>query len=774
MEIDPKLLQRRKSRRIAKASQHVNDFIRVNVRFPDGKEFPILADGRMSVEYLARQIEAETAMRYLIDQKTIAKLASKTNEEENILESEGGKLIDIYQLYSIGNLALPFGATIREALKFDDFVFPVCSDEEYLQDVKMPFKIGAESYFALNDASQNDISEDAAEIMDKRLLSVLHNTTALKFFNEFCLQEYSIENVLFWIEVEIYRTIHDDTIRSTFASHLYLTYIATGSPLGINISQELREEIPYWPDTIPDKGIYDDVQVLMYSLIKNHAYVRFEKSNLFKRFLEYKDKERYAYTQGKTIWDFDQLRMVKGKDFMKDMEMNLGYMKDPTSDESTAALMKIAGTSDDNSISSTFFRQKVLINIISAYFHEADSSVRGYFDEVNRSEYSNKQQRMHKQKKLTKFFGSRPDATHMQHQDTKGIDPSEEEVFNQDEATFEVSEDNDLESRKKKADKLVEFFGNSLPKKQLRTQNLIENSSVQRDESFQSLSKSEPGLDHDTDAIFLDNVNHLDPQQKVMLTKRAKKLLMMLGDDAGEKPVYNPQIAAILAKSEPKYVDDEEIDHASNQLNSVCITTEEPEAENPLVSKKQKLDKLSSVLGHRIETDELNTSPVISNTARPLTTGEKKIYQKKAGKLERLLGSTVPAGNIVHYDSSSLDNENEDGAAQIINSSTSRDTDNAIDDDHTESEDEMKRQKMMRLRKLRRMLGFEAIDVTQLTDKAIADMEQSVSSQIQNPEDRQLILDEIKSLKENHQKQQVVKSIDVTSTDSSNIQVQAI
>jgi hypothetical protein len=40
--------------------------------------------------------------------------------------------------------------------------------------------------------------------LEDRLESVLRNTTALQFFNEFCLQEYTIENVLkyncFWSE----------------------------------------------------------------------------------------------------------------------------------------------------------------------------------------------------------------------------------------------------------------------------------------------------------------------------------------------------------------------------------------------------------------------------------------------------------------------------------------------------------------------------------------------------------------------------------------------
>ncbi|GJJ71649.1 hypothetical protein EMPS_03999 [Entomortierella parvispora] len=103
---------------------------------------------------------------------------------------------------------------------------------------------------------------------DARFQEILHNTIALDHFRQFCFQEYSIENLLFWLDVELFSKGGDpakpegdptdqksDRSRGGLtegqfavqhARYIYLTYIDSCAPLQVNLSDETRTEIP-WP-----------------------------------------------------------------------------------------------------------------------------------------------------------------------------------------------------------------------------------------------------------------------------------------------------------------------------------------------------------------------------------------------------------------------------------------------------------------------------------------------------------------------------------------------
>jgi hypothetical protein len=159
-------------------------------------------------------------------------------------------------------------------------------------------------------------------------------------------------------------------------------------------------------------------------------------------------------------------------------------------------------------------------------------------------------------------------------------------------------------------------------------------------------------------------------------------------------------------------------------------------------AQKQRLDKLSHFLGHRIaEADIVITEPQV--IARPLTVGEKKIYQKKAGKLEQLLGSNVPADSIVNYASA----EKVDDWMEELDEARPLPKEIHSDDEVEEDASDIDRKnKLARLRKLRKMLGI-SIDVTVLTEKVLKDLEESIKSEIHDPEDRALLQEDLERLK---------------------------
>lgn len=125
---------------------------------------------------------------------------------------------------------------------------------------------------------------------DHRLASVLHNSLSMQFLNEFCLQEYSIENILFWIEIEVYRSITDEKSRQLFAKHLVLSYVKYDSPLCLNISDHVRANVIESSKGVLTSETFDVIQTYVYILIKQHAYVRFESSQLFQNFLKFKNE----------------------------------------------------------------------------------------------------------------------------------------------------------------------------------------------------------------------------------------------------------------------------------------------------------------------------------------------------------------------------------------------------------------------------------------------------------------------------------------------------
>jgi len=121
--------------------------------------------------------------------------------------------------------------------------------------------------------------------LDERLQAVLHNKIALHAFHEYCYEGYSLENLLCWLDIEIFHTA-PTSMRRSIATVIYLTYLAPDSPHEINLSAEMRAEIP-WPlgETI-DPCMFDDAQEVVYTLIKSDAFIRFEKSTKYERLLE--------------------------------------------------------------------------------------------------------------------------------------------------------------------------------------------------------------------------------------------------------------------------------------------------------------------------------------------------------------------------------------------------------------------------------------------------------------------------------------------------------
>jgi len=152
------------------------------------------------------------------------------------------------------------------------------------------------------DSAPSTVSSDIAMTSqltnDDQLQSLFHNSLGLEYFKEFCIQDYTIENLLFWLDVELFQGCPDIHQR-LYAKYIYLTYLANNAPLLLNLSEEVRKEVP-WPISKEHVEItmFDDVQEQVYSMLRGYSFQRFCASDFFKK---YSDKKQFGKEKKKKV-----------------------------------------------------------------------------------------------------------------------------------------------------------------------------------------------------------------------------------------------------------------------------------------------------------------------------------------------------------------------------------------------------------------------------------------------------------------------------------------
>jgi len=128
--------------------------------------------------------------------------------------------------------------------------------------------------------------------LDERFQSILHNKITLNLFYTFCLKEYSVENLLFWLDVEIFQTVNKDKYE-LYSNYIYYTYVDNNAPLQINITEEIKSDINIKDAdfTNPDiLEIFDEAQEHIYIMLKIYLYQKFELNSIFKILQDYKKR----------------------------------------------------------------------------------------------------------------------------------------------------------------------------------------------------------------------------------------------------------------------------------------------------------------------------------------------------------------------------------------------------------------------------------------------------------------------------------------------------
>lgn len=108
-------------------------------------------------------------------------------------------------------------------------------------------------------------------------------------FTKFLQSEYSEENILFWWAVEELKTVCSSECRSEFERtvlEMFETFIASESPLAINIDHDTRTDIidrveNQDPSSFPD-NIYERAQAHVYRLMEKDCFSRFVHTPAYK------------------------------------------------------------------------------------------------------------------------------------------------------------------------------------------------------------------------------------------------------------------------------------------------------------------------------------------------------------------------------------------------------------------------------------------------------------------------------------------------------------
>ncbi|KAJ3034113.1 hypothetical protein HDV00_005434 [Rhizophlyctis rosea] len=613
-------------KRHGRTTGHLETFTRINVIVSPTVSFSVIADKNRTIEYLSHQIEAEYTYRFLfpngkVEDKSGAEMGQEEDElkheplecgllcDENmnalrfedtigavLTEDTKVHVMNVYEGKEIWSSVQVDSTTVTENLSTPKVLdaLPTSIRESVADkldklsssfvDSAKPVPVAAAMSGArsrsINELGRSDVNllqapaeegkigghhRCASLTLDDRLQWILHSRSALESFISFCVEDHTVENLLFWFEAEIFQHISAND-RLLYARYLYFTYLCGGAPMRINLSEEIRRDVALPTDSIHvDNSMFDEAQEIIYAALKGQAFVRFERTN-WEELLPKDDNGKFCVLEKSKFYrgtpaEFDEISIEPTFDMAgitPDMSLvnDIIAVVDPATAEFrvSAARAKLGANSGSSNI-----RDQILTCIIKHYHPTCRLlPIIAYFDDSRRMTANRRATKIHKEKKIAKFFGERPSFEQIQRQlalasrqagasaASGQLPPSwESAVYLSSMDTIESvaggegAGASDKYSKLKRVEKLQDFFGASLPKQQLRAQQLAaQRESVTGSAEFGRSPEVESRNSSASDVARMapapPMLNELAPEQKRVLTKRNKKIASMLGQPLDE------------------------------------------------------------------------------------------------------------------------------------------------------------------------------------------------------------------------------------------------
>nr|KAJ3422453.1 hypothetical protein HK105_007974 [Polyrhizophydium stewartii] len=322
--------------------------------------------------------------------------------------------------------------------------------------------------------------------LDGRFQTYIRNKLFLDIFHVFCIDQFAIESLMFWLDVEVYRCAASLDVE---AQRLYicLTYIVHGAPLEINIADEVRREILCAHEASDETNImtvFDEAQERIFAMLKGHAFFNFEKNAHYQRFRENRARglphplPDSALTMSKILW--------------------LSNTKGP--------LVTISGMQP--------IRARMLDSVLRGFFADSPSlPIEDYFRYREVISTDTRQRRLKRQiMSTTRGISSHPELDPPTEASATALG-DEQDLTDGDSRADAAAKSPEKRLMKKRAEKLQDIFGTKLPTHQLASQRLTDAFEVPRSPSdLQAVSMSPPSiLSHKSSALSIVSANSLEP-----------------------------------------------------------------------------------------------------------------------------------------------------------------------------------------------------------------------------------------------------------------------
>ncbi|KAJ3226719.1 hypothetical protein HK099_004329 [Clydaea vesicula] len=731
----------------ANFTKEFRGFFRLTACLDSGLTFLITIESNQSIEQLAKHIEAEHWFSYVVprmsvDRQPEVKVKSRSNWSKSPLEvkslyDKDRKSLDstliiskcfrnydtVYvELEGKGLSAVPGSAlTSYSYLAMQSTQNLDSESKKFKRKLINSFRFGDSSFANKSRKSFLIASSDMniSTTVDDRFNEILTNRLALMHFNEFCTDECTIHNLRFWIDVEIFKSC-DASMRVLFANYIYLTYIDAGCKFQVRITPEVDQAIP-WPILPSDdieSTIYNDAQREIYCEMRDQTFFKFEKSADFVKLQEKIIKDGNKYQNNKIT-----------KSFAHYFQPDIDKMQTTISTHNENEGPKMLNANDLSPEHRRQFKRQTrkLQNILGENFNE---------DMTNKLVFCHfvaEQLRQASEGKFeidqSKIFNEMDDSSSGSDQD---LDQSEVLKKKQFQKLFKLLGErigSETEDEKKNED--AEPVGH----------NIDINFSPPLGVSLSSLNSALQDADDNDVDLLADPKRSLTHEEKKALQKRVNKLEKLFG---GILPVK-----MLPSISLNKLADSEDHFSILNESDDDDIPSSPEERE----MMRRKLDKLTNVLGERIspktleeEKEAVPLSP--PQVQKALTQEEKRIYQKRINKLEKLLGHVPNSEDIISHRSTDILNkmgenyysteflaENGDGKEKLSADNQHHDTD--------------KMAKKKKLDKLSTKFGERITNNTLVTETALSP---NTEIEMEKAPARPLTLEEKKALQKRGKK----------------------
>ena len=677
---------------------HLSEFVRVNVVLTVSghqiEKFTLVTPRHESIEGLAKRVEAEYAFK---------------NMEESLkqVDEDPEMLIRSFQVLLFmtpdNSKSFLFNSTLGNVLDNGDTLVAIGTSTG-LQDSANISTMAHDRSGKVRFPQDEDLETQSLSL-ETKTFAVLHNMEALTILQEFCIQEFQFEYLLFWLEVEVFRNIAKQNASNTgaevsissaiysslvlHARYIFFTFLADKAALKLNLSNDVLATLD-WPVPKIDRttslpmpvriDMFDEIQDYAFMCLSHFVIPSFEHSSFHDDLLDARQTDSYESSwinPGSHYMRFEQ--DVNGMRKSIEAAMNNGANVElPRAVQARRIVTNsikspLAAQIQENEIPG----QEALIEVRSS----SRQRLRTKDEEERRGKFIHKR-RIQREKKLRHFFGDAPITKDAYYSDAK-IALFVPETTNFDEsdddlvptalqskvslltkgATEGESSNDGVQTRRKKVDKLEDFFGvQKLPNKLLVEQRIVDH--VEHDQTTSSIDSVDP---------VPPTTNDLSAQEKRELINKTKRLKNKLGVVPKENIVEIAVSHSRVPNFNRRISQDSLKDHMTASTPSlVSISNRAKKVKTERDRQRRKLQKLQEFLGERVNPSmfpqTLKNHHVVHEkkdaVGKAITTGEKKVHLKRVSKLQHVFGELPPANLIV-------ENSVEDGETpQILSNLT--------------------------------------------------------------------------------------------------------